>query len=390
MARTIRLNRKIIFLTGLISIFYLSAYAQNKTSIARHRARFYGIAPGILQTGKWNAITDVKGVQVGQATLMEGDSVRTGVTVILPHAGNIFQEKVPAAVFVGNGFGKMMGTTQVEELGNLETPIALTNTLNVGIVANALIDYVLHQPGNEQVQSVNAVVGETNDGYLNDIRGRHVRPEDVQTALKDAKTGAVEEGNVGAGTGTICMGYKGGIGTSSRVLPPSKGGYTVGVLVQTNFGGILSIDGAPVGKELGKYYMSGETDYKVDGSCMIVIATDAPLSSRNLKRLAKRSFLAFGAVGSFSSNGSGDYSIAFSTDPASRVPYDAKDPVQEVPRLSNDAMSPLFLAVKEATEEAIYNSLFMANDMKGYRGHEVKALPIDQTLAILKKYGMIR
>lgn len=356
----------------------------------RHRARYYGIEPGILQTGHWNAITDVPGVKVGQVTLIEGDSVRTGVTVIIPHSGNMFQEKVPAAVYVGNGFGKITGTTQIEELGNIETPIALTNTLNVPIVANAMIDYMLHYPGNEKVQSVNTVVGETNDGYLNDIRGRHVQAEDVEKALQQAKSGPVAEGNVGAGAGTICMGFKGGIGTSSCVLPKSKGGYTVGVLVQTNFGGILSIDGAPVGKALGTYYMSGETNYKVDGSCMVVIATNAPLSSRNLKRLAKRSFLALGSVGSFSSNGSGDYSIAFSTDTATYIPYEPENPVQEVPRLSNDAMSPLFLAVKEATEEAIYNSLFMAQDMKGYEGHEVKALPLEKTLEILKHYRVIK
>lgn len=371
-----------LLLTGL---FLSAARAQNKAP-ERHRLRYYGIQPGILQPGKWNAITDVAGVKVGQATLIQGDSVRTGVTVILPHDGNIFQAKVPAAVYVGNGFGKLMGATQIEELGNLETPIALTNTLNVPIVANALLDYVLHRPGNENVRSVNAVVGETNDGYLNDIRGRHVGAKDLKAALHRAHSGPVAEGNVGAGTGTICMGFKGGIGTSSRVLPASKGGYTVGVLVQTNFGGILSIAGAPIGRALNNYYMSGETDYKVDGSCMIIIATDAPLSARNLKRMAKRSFLALGKVGSFSSNGSGDYSIAFSVDPEVRVPYHAEQPVQEVPRLSNDQMSPLFLATVEATEEAIYNSLFMATDMSGYKGHTVKALPVGRILPLLKAY----
>lgn len=382
--------RSMLFLISWLTlVISSSAYGQSHYGTDRQRIRAYGIKPGILKTGKWNAITDVNGVKVGQVTLRRGDSVRTGVTIILPHEGNIFQQKVPAAVFVGNGFGKLMGSTQIDELGNLETPIALTNTLNVGLVANALISYVLHQPGNEKVQSVNAVVGETNDGYLNDIRGRHVGAEDVFTAIEHAVSGPVEEGDVGAGTGTVCMGFKGGIGTSSRVLPASKGGYTVGVLVQTNFGGILSIDGAPVGQELGQYYMSGETDYKVDGSCMIVIATDAPLSSRNLKRLAKRSFLALGTVGSFSSNGSGDYAIAFSVSPGSGVPYQPEKSIQMVQRLSNDAMSPLFLAVKEATEEAIYNSLFMASDMKGFQGHQVKGLPIDKTLATLKKYGMM-
>ncbi len=363
--------------------------AQNKNA-KRHRVRYYGIRPGILQPGKWNAITDVKGVKVGQITLIQGDSVRTGVTVVIPHEGNVFQQKVPAAVYVGNGFGKTIGTTQMDELGNLETPIALTNTLSVPVVANAMLDYVLNRPGNEKVRSVNAVVGETNDGYLNDIRGRHVKVEDVEEAIQKAKSGPVAEGNVGAGTGTVCMGFKGGIGTSSRVLPKSKGGYTVGVLVQTNFGGILSIAGAPVGEELDNYYMSGETDYRVDGSCMIIIATDAPLSSRNLKRLAKRSYLAFGRVGSFSSNGSGDYSIAFSVNPETRVSYHSNIPIEWVPRLRNEEMSPLFLATVEAAEEAIYNSLFMAKDMTGYKGHTVKALPLSKTLSILRKYGVIK
>lgn len=352
----------------------------------KKRARDLGVVTGILSPGKWNAITDVPGVKVGHTTLMQGDSVRTGVTVILPHEGNIFQKKVPAAVYVGNGFGKAMGTTQIEELGNIETPIALTNTLNAPRVADALIGYVLSRPGNEKLRSVNPVVGETNDGYLNDIRGRHVNREHVLAALRTASGGPVTEGSVGAGTGTSCLGYKGGIGTASRVLPEDRGGYTVGVLVQTNFGGILRINGAPVGRELNNFYMSGETPYQVDGSCMMIIATDAPLSARNLKRLAKRSFLAFGSVGSFSSNGSGDYSIAFSTGPGLYVPYAPKAPVQTVSRLHNDAMSPLFLAVLEAAEEAIYNSLFMATDIKGFHGHEVKALPVEKTLKILEKY----
>ncbi len=373
----------------LLSLMITPSFSQT-SSPERHRLRYYGVEPGILQTGKWNAITDVAGVKVGQVTLVEADSIRTGVTAIIPHEGNVFQDKLPAAVFVGNGFGKSMGTTQIQELGNLETPIVLTNTLNAPKLADALIGYMLEQKGNEKVGSVNAVVGETNDGYLNDIRSRHVEKEDLLKALANAQTGPVCEGNVGAGTGTICMGFKGGIGTSSRVLPKEKGGYTVGVLVQTNFGGILDIAGAPVGRELNNYYMAGEDDYKVDGSCMIIIATDAPLSSRNLERIAKRSFLAFGRVGSFSSNGSGDYSIAFSTHPDVRVPYRYDQPVQEVPRLMNDDMSPLFLATLEATEEAIYNSLFMAEDMTGREGHEVKALPIPQTLEILKKYNVIK
>lgn len=361
--------------------FPLGAQAQNKL-----RARELGIESGILTPGRLNAITDVKGVSVGQKTLIVGDSIRTGVTVILPHQGNLFQEKVPAAVFVGNGFGKAIGTTQVEELGNIETPIALTNTLNAFLVANALIDYTLSIPENTKIRSVNPVVGETNDGWLNDIRGRHVKSVDVMEAINSATTDAVEEGNVGAGTGTRCLGFKGGIGTSSRVLPKEKGGYTVGVLVQTNFGGILTINGAPVGEELNNFYMAEDVPYVVDGSCMIVIATDAPLSSRNLKRLAKRSFLAFGKVGSFSSNGSGDYSIAFSTHPELRISYDSEEIEKTVIEVSNDYMSPLFLAVVEATEEAIYNSLFMATDIKGQKGRVVEALPIEKTLEILDKY----
>ena len=347
-----------------------------------------GIESGILTPGKWNAITDVKGVSVGQKTLIIGDSVRTGVTIIKPHQDNLFQNKVPAAVFVGNGFGKAIGTTQIEELGNIETPIALTNTLNAFLVANALVDYTLSIPENIDVRSVNPIVGETNDGWLNDIQGRHVKNTDVLEALENASTEAVEEGNVGAGTGTRCLGFKGGIGTSSRVLPKKKGGYTVGVLVQTNFGGILTINGAPVGEEMNNFYMAEDVPYVVDGSCMIVIATDAPLPSRNLERLAKRSFLAFGKVGSFSSNGSGDYSIAFSTHPLLRIPFSSNEIERVVTEVSNDHMSPLFLAVVEATEEAIYNSLFMATDMKGLNGRMTKALPVKEVLQILDKYNV--
>ena len=305
----------------------------------------------------------------------------------MPHQGNIFQEKVPAAIFVGNGFGKAIGTTQIQELGNIETPIALTNTLNAFLVANALIDYTLTFPENSQIRSVNPTVGETNDGWLNDIQGRHVKAEHVMEAIQAADTGAVAEGCVGAGTGTHCLGYKGGIGTSSRVLPESKGGYTLGVLVQTNFGGILSINGAPVGEQLNNHYMADEVPYVVDGSCMIIIATDAPLSARNLERLARRSYLAFGRVGSFSSNGSGDYSIAFSTHPDLRIPYRSDEPVRTVPDLANSAMSPLFLAVVEATEEAIYNSMFMAEDMDGRDGRVMKALPVEEVLEILDEFG---
>lgn len=352
----------------------------------RGRARDFGLQIGILPTGKWNAITDVPGVTVGHTTLVKGDSIRTGVTTIIPHQGNIFQEKVPAAVYVGNGFGKSIGLSQIEELGTLETPIALTNTLSVPAVADGLLDYMLELPGNETIRSVNSVVGETNDGYLNDIRGRHVTRSDALAALHSASGGPVVEGNIGAGTGTRALGFKGGIGTSSRVLPPSKGGYTIGVLVQSNFGGVLRINGAPVGRELGNFYMMEKDPYVADGSCMIIIATDAPLSDRNLKRLARRSYLAFGAVGSFSSNGSGDYSIAFSANRDTFVPYNAPKEPMTPPVLHNNDMSPLFLAVLEATEEAIYNSLFMAEDMEGYRGHAVKALPLPEVLSVLKKY----
>ena len=370
----------------ILILFFIASSLITIAQEDRGRARDFGIEPGILTPGKWNAITDVEGVSVGHTTLIVGDSIRTGVTVVMPHQGNVFQQKVPAAVYVGNGFGKAIGFTQIVELGNIETPIALTNTLNSWIVGNALADYTLSQPDNENVRSVNVVVGETNDGWLNDIRGRHVQSTHVLEAIKNAKTGSVAEGNVGAGTGTRALGFKGGIGTSSRVLPINKGGYTVGVLVQTNFGGILTINGAPVGEELNNYYMADDVPYVVDGSCMIIIATDAPLSTRNLERLAKRSYLAFGKVGSFSSNGSGDYTIAFSTHPDLRIPYRTSEKEISVPQLRNDEMSPLFLATVEATEEAIYNSLFMATTMVGQKGRTMKALPIKETLKILDKY----
>ena len=376
-------NSIILTIIPLFISLAINAQAQEEK---RGRARDFGVEPGILTPGKWNAITDVDGVSVGHTTLIQGDSIRTGVTVVMPHQGNVFQQKVPAAVFVGNGFGKAVGFTQIEELGNIETPIALTNTLNSWLVANALVDYTLAQPENASVRSVNPVVGETNDGWLNDIRGRHVHSKHVLAAIKDAKTGAVAEGSIGAGTGTRALGFKGGIGTSSRVLPTDKGGYTVGVLVQTNFGGILTINGAPVGKELNNFYMANDVPYVVDGSCMIIIATDAPLSARNLERLAKRSFLAFGKVGSFSSNGSGDYSIAFSTHPDLRIPYQTEQHIMTIPQLRNDELSPLFLAVVEATEEAIYNSLFMAETIIGQKGRTMKPLPIVETLKILDKY----
>ena len=370
----------------VLTLVLTLSFVTTSQSQKRGRVRDFGIKPGILTPGKLNAITDVKGVSVGHKTMIIGDSIRTGVTVILPHQGNLFQQKVPAAVFVGNGFGKAIGFTQIEELGNIETPIALTNTLNAFLVANALVDYTLAIPENKKIRSVNPVVGETNDGWLNDIRGRHVKSSDVQEAIRNSTTKKVEEGNVGAGTGTRALGFKGGIGTSSRILPKKKGGYTVGVLVQTNFGGILTINGAPIGEDLNNFYMANDVPYVVDGSCMIVIATDAPLSARNLKRLAKRSFLAFGKVGSFSSNGSGDYSIAFSTHQKLRIPYNSKKTERTIVTVSNDYMSPLFLAVVEATEEAIYNSLFMAEDIIGQKGRVMKAIPIKETLKLLSKH----
>jgi len=369
-------------------IFLLTAAsfvrAQNK------RLREIGVNIGVLPTGKWNAITDVPGVKVGHTTLIKGDSIRTGVTAILPHDGNIFQQKLPAGIFVGNGFGKLAGSTQILELGNLETPIILTNTLSVATAMDALVEYTLNKKGNENVQSVNAVVGETNDGFLNDIRGRHVRKEDVWQAIATAKSGMVEEGNVGAGTGTVCFGFKGGIGTASRKLPERLGGYTVGVLVQTNFGGVLQVDGVPIGKELKKFYLHDQLNEAADGSCMIVVATDAPLDSRNLNRLAKRAFMGLARTGGIASNGSGDYIIAFSTDSALRVPFAAKEQKQTITVLSNDAVSPLFLAAIEATEEAIINSLLAAKTTTGKDSHKVEALPVDQLIAILKKYNRIR
>ncbi|WP_345890368.1 P1 family peptidase [Rufibacter aurantiacus] len=356
----------------------------------RKRIREYGIKIGVLPTGKENAITDVAGVQVGQVTLSKGNDIRTGVTAILPHTGNLFQEKVPAAVFVGNGFGKLAGTTQVLELGNLETPIILTNTLSVATAINAMIMHTLQQPGNEKVQSVNAVVGETNDGGLNDIRGRHVTEKHVLEAIQKARPNAVEEGNVGAGTGTICFGFKGGIGTSSRKLPASLGGYTVGVLVQTNFGGVLQVAGAPVGEELEKFSFRQQILEKADGSCMIIVATDAPVDSRNLERMAKRAMLGLGKTGGIASNGSGDYVVAFSANPALRIPHEAKEKTQTTALLRNDEMSPLFMATIEATEEAILNSLFKAETTLGKDKTKVEALPLDKTLDILKKHHVIR
>ena len=376
----------------------------------RPRAREAGIIVGVLPPGPLNAITDVPGVLVGHTTIIRQENIRTGVTAILPHNGNLFHEKVPGAVFVGNGFGKLMGSTQANELGEIETPILLTSTLSVPRVADALMDYMLSLPGNEEVQSVNPLVAETNDGYLNDIRGRHITREDVLAAIKNARSGTVEEGSVGAGTGTVAFGFKGGIGTASRKLPAGLGGFTVGVLVQSNFGGILTINGAPVGRELGQYYLKDQLGLtnlsgnrhtasqdknptEADGSIIMVIATDAPVDARNLGRMAARAMLGLAKTGSAGSNGSGDYAIAFSTSIDVRIrmatgPVD-RNAARNLKSLPNDAMSPLFLAVIEATEEAIYNSLFRAQTITG-RGRTVDALPLERTFEILRKHGAIK
>ncbi len=380
----------------VVACLLLTAFvsAQSTHSDIRPRAADLGLKVGILPAGPLNAITDVAGVGVGHSTIIQGDNIRTGVTAVLPHPGNLYREKVPAAIYVGNGFGKLTGSTQVEEMGNIESPILLTSTTSVPRVADALTGYMLNLPGNEDVLSFNPIVGETNDGYLNDIRGRHITPDDVVAAIKNAKSGPVEEGSVGAGTGTVAFGWKGGIGTSSRKLPQNLGGYTVGVLVQTNFGGVLTIAGAPVGVELGQYYLRKELEEqssgkdKADGSCMMIVATDAPLGSRNLKRLAARAWLGMARAGSAASNGSGDYAVAFSTAPQLRTRSSDKSPTQRLELLTNDAISPLFLAVIEATEEAIYNSMFRATTVTG-NGHTVEALPIDKTTTILREHRLI-
>lgn len=373
---------------------------QEQTDRTRPRLREAGVKLGVLPPGKWNAITDVEGVLVGHRTLRRGDSIRTGITAIRPHDGNLFREKVPAAVFVANGFGKLTGVSQIRELGTLETPILLTGTLNVPRVADGLVDHMLALPGNEEVRSINPVVGETNDGYLSDIRSRPLGAPDVAAALESARSGPVEEGSVGAGTGTVAFGYKGGIGTASRRLPATIGGWTVGVLVQTNFGGALRIGGVPVGRELGRYYlrsvlepeperpdagMPGPSD--PDGSCMIVVATDAPLDARSLERLALRAFMGMARTGASGSNGSGDYVIAFSTSPALRSGPDAGPPSSVQP-LSGGELSPLFFGAIEATEEAILNSLFRATTVSGHRG-TVEALPLEATLAILRRHRVL-
>ena len=346
--------------------------------------REWGFPTGIFAPGPYNAITDVPGVAVGHVTLIEGENVRTGVTAIVPHQGNIFRQKVPADICVGNGFGKLAGVTQVRELGNIETPVVLTNTLSVPAGIEGVVRYTLMQPGNEDVRSVNAVVGETNDGHLNDIRGMHITPQMVVDAINQAHSGPVEQGNVGAGTGTICFGFKGGIGTSSRVLPRSLGGYTVGVLAQTNYGGILEIDGVQVGQKLKKHDFIEHIGHAqdVDGSCMMVVITDAPLDSRNLERLAKRAMMGLAKTGGIASNGSGDYVIAMSVAPGNLIDADARTITSTV--LANGEMSSLFAATIEATAEALWNSLFMADPMTGRNGNHVDALPVEQVLEMLR------
>ena len=398
--------RRAAFLAAVLLLAPASVMSQQsggpatQDAEARPRARDIGLVVGVFQPGADNAITDVGGVRVGQTTVIRGDSVRTGVTAILPHGGNTFLSRVPAAIYVGNGFGKLLGVTQVRELGELETPILLTCTLCVWKAADAMVGWLLARDDMQRVRSINPVVGETNDGTLNDIRIRPIEPEDVVSALESAKPGPVEEGAVGAGAGTIAFGWKGGIGTSSRVLPQPLGGYTVGVLVQTNFGGILSMNGAPVGRELGQYAFKNQVEAEAGGapydptsdkqewgSCMMVVATDAPLSDRNLERIAKRAVMGLARTGSYASNGSGDYVIAFST--ANGVRRVTTPGVHTVDDLNNESMSGLFEATVEATEEAIYNSLLKAVTVTS-NGHTVQALPIDQTLAVLKKYGAVR
>jgi len=382
-------RRGVAFALIVCLLLPMTASAQSESV----RVRDLGLDPGIFEPGALNAITDVEGVRVGHRTLVEGDSVRTGVTAILPHGGDLFRETVPAAVHVGNGFGKAAGFLQVQELGTIETPIVLTNTLDVGTAVAAVVDWTLDQPGNDDVSSVNAVVGETNDGYLHDIRGQHVTERTVIAAIEDASGGPVEEGSVGAGTGTSALGWKGGIGTSSRQVPDEVGGYTVGALVQANYGGVLRIDGVPVGERLGRYDFrsavenadstaAGPDD---EGSCMIVLATDAPVSPRNLERMARRAMLGLARTGSYSSNGSGDFVIAFSTQ-NQRTGDEVLHPDSLLP---NHRMSPLFLATVEAVEEAVYNALTAATTVTGRDGHTQEALPLDRLRTILRDAGRI-
>ncbi len=374
--------------TSLSTVLAMTALSMQAPA-QRARARDLGVKPGVFAPGRLNAITDVAGVRVGQTTVVQGDNVRTGVTAILPHGGNLFTDRVPAALHVGNGFGKITGATQLHELGELETPLLLTCTLCVWKAADAMVDWMLGQPGMGNVRSINPVVAETNDGTLNDIRSRPITAEQVRAALTSASDGPVAEGSVGAGTGTVAFGWKGGIGTSSRVLPQSLGGWTLGVLVQTNFGGVLQILGAPVGKELGQYAFQRDAQSpgeRGDGSCVMVIATDAPLSDRNLERLAARAIMGLARTGSSASNGSGDYALAFSTNEKVRRAANAARLTTE--ELSNDQMSGLFEAAVEATEEAIYNSLFEATTTTG-NGHTIQAIPLDRVRDVLVKYNVV-
>ncbi len=376
-----RKNLTILALTLLFGAACTNTFAQKKT------LREYGFPTGIFETGKNNAITDVPGVTVGQVTCIEGDSIRTGVTAIIPHQGNIFRNKIPAAIYAGNGFGKLAGVTQVRELGNIETPVILTNTLNVAAGIDGLITYTLQQPGNENVRSVNAVVGETNDGGLNKIQQRYVTPEIVLQALKNAKSGPVEQGCTGAGTGTVAFNFKGGIGTSSRVLPESLGGYTIGVIVQSNYGGILEIDGVQVGRKLNVFSFKNDIPQakSADGSCMMVVITDAPIDARNLERVAKRAMMGLAKTGGIASNGSGDYVIAMSVAPENLIKDGEKMHTQTV--LDNGEMSSIFAATIEATAEALWNSMFMAETTKGYKGKVVEALPVEKVIEMLKNRG---
>ena len=363
----------------------LGVLAAGGDAVAGPRAREAGVVIGVLPPGPLNAITDVEGVKVGQVTRVEGRQINTGVTAILPHGGNLFQDKVPAGFVAENAFGKFMGSTQVAELGEVETPILLTNTLNVADAAIGAIEWTLAQPGNEEVRSVNAVVGETNDGFLNDIRGRHVTAADARRAIESARAGPVEEGAVGAGTGTVAFGWKGGVGTASRRLPAELGGWTVGVLVQSNYGGQLTIAGVPVGAKLKAYDLKEQIGKKkADGSVVIVVATDAPVSDRNLRRMAERSFAGIARTGSEFSNGSGDYALAFSTHPAVRRTPERRAGTAPVTDLANDRMTPLFQAVAEATEEAVLNSMFKAKTVAGHQG-TIEALPLDRVLPMLNR-----
>ncbi len=377
---------------ALAGLCVLGAAAQDAPRV---RARDLGVAPGIFSPGSNNAITDVAGVRVGQVTLSEGTTVRTGVTAILPHPGNAYRSRVPAALHVGNGFGKFVGSTQVNELGELETPILLTCTLCVWKAADAMADWMLAQPDMQQVRSLNVVVGETNDGGLNDIRARPITAAAVRQALESAKSGPVQEGSIGAGTGTVAFGWKGGIGTSSRKLPESLGGWTVGVLVQANFGGVLQVEGAPVGRELDRYAFQnavaaqgnvrGLADDRGDGSVIIVVATDAPLSDRNLRRLASRGMMGLGRTGSSASNGSGDYVLAFSTAGSVRRGFDAAQ--LQTTELANEQMSAVFQASVDAVEESVYNALFMATTVSG-NGQTVQAIPLERVREVLQRHGV--